>query len=436
MNRAARCLYTLIWWLATPLVLGYLWRRGRRQPEYRRDWGERFGRYEAPAQSRPTLWLHAVSVGETRAAAPLVEALLQRHPGHRLLLTQMTPTGRATARQLFGERVELAYLPYDRPDAVARFLDRFRPELGVLLETELWPNLIHACAERGMPLHLVNARLSERSLAGYRRVRGLIAPALARLGAVAAQSADDAERLRSLLDPGTSGPVFSVIGNLKYDFAADPALVARGQTWRAAAGTRPVWLIASSREGEEALLLDALARRPIGGLLVLVPRHPQRFDVVAALLTARGLSWRRRSEWNGADPLEQDVLLGDSLGELAAYLAMADLTVMGGSLLDFGCHNLIEPCAVGVPVLIGPSTFNFAEVVRDALAAGAARQADDADGLLALVDQLLADPTGRAAMAQAGRELVQRNRGALARALAVIEPGLRHDGPARPAHSS
>lgn len=422
MSAVVRALYGLAWWLATPLVWIYLWRRGRRQPEYRRDWGERFGRYPAPPSSRPLLWLHAVSVGETRAAAPLVEALLRRYPGHRLLLTQMTPTGRATARQLFGDRVELAYLPYDRPDAVARFLAHFRPQVGLLLETELWPNLMHACAERGVPLCLINARLSERSLAGYQRVRPLIAPALARLALIAAQGEDDARRLASLADRLDAGPPCEVIGNLKYDFAADPQAVARGRAWRRAAGTRPVFLAASTREGEEALLLDAWARRPLDALLLLVPRHPERFDAVAELLAQRGLAFVRRSDWDGATPLTGAVLLGDSLGELAAYLACSDLALMGGSLLDFGCHNLIEPCAVGVPVLVGPSTFNFAEVVRDALAEGAARQVADADAVLALAEDLLGDAAARARMSEAGLRLVARNRGALDKTLALLEP--------------
>ncbi|QNM96909.1 lipid IV(A) 3-deoxy-D-manno-octulosonic acid transferase [Chitinimonas koreensis] len=413
-----RALYTLAWWCLLPLAFVYLWRRGRRQPAYRHDWAERLGRYPA-APAGPLIWLHAVSVGETRAAVPLVQALRARHPDHAILLTQMTPTGRDTARQLFGDSVTVAYLPYDLPFAVGRFLRHYRPRFGVLMEMEIWPNLLHRAADAGVPLYLVNARLSEKSLRGYRKVAALVRPAMARLARVAAQGEADAARLREI---GAAAPV--VTGNIKFDMRLDPALLARGQAWRARFGGRPVWAAACTREGEEALLLDALARAalPADALLLLVPRHPQRFDEVAALLAARGLNAQRRSDWADDAPLPASVqvLLGDSLGELAAYYAAADLAFVGGSLVPLGSHSVIEPCAQGVPTLLGPSSFNFAEAVREAVELGAAKQLPDADAVLAEVGRLLEDETARAAMAAAGLAFVGRHRGAVERVLALL----------------
>ena len=415
----ARALYTLAWWLALPLAFLYLWRRGRKQPAYRADWAERLGRYpHSPAG--PVIWLHAVSVGETRAAQPLVEALLAQYPGHTILLTQMTPTGRETARQLYGDRVRVAYLPYDLPFAVARFLRHFKPRLGVLMEMELWPNLIHSARDAGVPLYLINARLSARSARGYGRVRGLIMPALARFNGVLAQGQDDAARLAQL------GAVqVTVAGNLKYDLAPPTDQIAEGKAWRTLWGAaRPVWAAACTRDGEEALLLDALpeANLPADALLVLVPRHPQRFDEVAALLEARGLRHVRRSRWDAQQPIPPDtqVVLGDSLGELACYYAACDVAFVGGSLLDFGCHSVIEPAAVGLPVVVGPSDFNFKDAVAEAVALGAAHQCPDTGAVLADVAALLGAPAQRQAMAQAAAALIAHHRGALARTLAAL----------------
>ncbi len=413
-----RALYTLAWYLALPLAFLYLWRRGRKQPDYRLHWAERLGRYPA-RPAGPLIWLHAVSVGETRAAAPLVQALRARHPGHHILLTQMTPTGRDTARQLFGDSVMVAYLPYDLPFAVRGFLRHFRPEFGVLMEMEIWPNLLHGAAAAQMPLYLLNARLSEKSLRGYRKVAKLVGPALATLAGIAAQGEDDAARLRALaaVQPRCTG-------NIKFDLSLDPELLALGQQWRRQFGTRPVWAAACTREGEESLLLNALARvaLPADALLVLVPRHPQRFDEVAALLAQRGLGVLRRSAWDGQTPVapEVQVLLGDSLGELAAYYAAVDLAFVGGSLLPLGCHSVIEPCAQGVPVVIGPSSYNFADAVREASALGALLQRQDADAVLVEVARLLADPTARQGMGEQGHAFVAQHRGAVARALALL----------------
>lgn len=410
-----RLLYTLAIHALLPWAALHLLWRARRQKEYLDHWGERFGRYRAvaPAPSLPTLWIHAVSVGETRAAQPLIEALRQRYPGHRLLLTQMTPTGRATAETLFGDTVTRAYLPYDTPWAVAAFLRHFRPQLGILMETELWPNLVAACQARGVPLLLVNARLSEKSARRYARFARLTRGALQGLSAIAAQGEADAQRLRAL-----GAPTVEVLGSLKFDIDP-PADLA---DFRALAGSRPVFLCASTREGEEAPLLDAWLKLGAGAaaLLVFVPRHPQRFDAVARLVEARGLTLQRRSDARPVAAATQ-VWLGDSMGELFAYYAAADVAFVGGSLLDYGSQNLIEPCAVGTPVLLGPSTFNFSAAAQNALNEGAARQAGDAAALVATALELLADAAERQRMSAAGRAFAARHRGATRRTVELVE---------------
>ncbi|MEW6163742.1 MAG: lipid IV(A) 3-deoxy-D-manno-octulosonic acid transferase [Pseudomonadota bacterium] len=404
-------------------VLHLLW-RARRQPEYLRHWTERFGLHAGTPPPAPLIWIHAVSVGETRAAQPLVAALRARHPDHRILFTHMTPTGRATSEALFGDTVERIYLPYDTPWAMRRFLEHFRPTLGLIMETELWPNLIAACRTQGIPLLLVNARLSEKSARRYRRFPALARTALADLSAIAAIAAEDAQRLRSL----GAGEV-AVFGSMKFDIDPPVAQLELGRTFRARIGARSVFLCASTREGEEALLLDAWQKKVSAGgtaaqsaapLLVLVPRHPQRFDAVAKLVETRGLALQRRSD-DAPLAAATQVWLGDSMGEMFAYYAMTDVACIGGSLLDFGSQNLIEPCAVGVPVIVGPSTFNFAEVARAALEAGAACQVPDAETAVAEALGLLEDAARRQAMAVAGREFSARHRGATQRTLALIE---------------
>ncbi|MCZ2175307.1 MAG: 3-deoxy-D-manno-octulosonic acid transferase, partial [Burkholderiales bacterium] len=323
------------------------------------------------------IWLHAVSVGETRAAAPIVAALKARHPGHRILLTHMTPTGRRVSEDLFGDGVERAYLPYDYPCAVRRFLRHFRPAIGVVMETEIWPNLVAICKEKGLPLLLANARLSEKSARRYARFPNLTRGALQGLAALAAQTEQDAARLRAL-----GAPQVEVLGNVKFDILPAEDQLALGEVLRGRIGSRPVLLAASTREGEEALLFAALARHPLGdALLVVVPRHPQRFEEVAALAAKAGFAVQRRSE-NAPVAAQTQVLLGDSMGELFAYYAACDVAFVGGSLLDYGSQNLIEACAVGRPVLIGPSTYNFSHAAEQALECGAARQIGSAEELL------------------------------------------------------
>jgi 3-deoxy-D-manno-octulosonic-acid transferase len=362
------------------------------------------------------IWLHAVSVGETRAAEPLVRALAARYPGHELLLTQTTPTGRETAEQLFGGAATIVYLPYDYPGAVARFLTRFRPRLGILMETEIWFNLIECCARLGVPLLLANARMSEKSARGYALVAPLTRAAFAGLAAVSAQTREDAERLRRL---GARG--VEVTGNLKFDVAVAPQLLALGREFRQRIGQRPVLLAASTREGEEELVLEALARIRVEGLLLLlVPRHPQRFDEVAALLAKRGLSYLRRSDKRALPP-DCRVLLGDSMGEMPAYYAACDLAFIGGSLLPYGGQNLIEACAVGRPLLFGRHMYNFAEASRLAVAAGAAIEVADAAMLGEQAGQLLSDRASLARMSQAALAFSRAYQGATERNLAICE---------------
>ena len=407
--------YRLLLWLAFPWVLLHLWWRGRRQPGYREHIGERFGWYRA-RPTRPVIWLHAVSVGETRAAEPLVRALAARYPGHELLLTQMTPTGRDTAQQLFGKAATIVYLPYDYPGAVSRFLARFRPRLGILMETEIWFNLVERCARLGVPLLLANARLSEKSARGYALVAPLTRVALGGLTAVSAQTGADAARLADL---GARG--IEVTGNLKFDVAVTPQLLALGAELKQRIGPRPVLLAASTREGEEELVLDAFSRIRVEGLLLLlVPRHPQRFDEVAVLLAKHKLSYLRRSD-RSALPPDCRVLLGDSMGEMAAYYAACDLAFIGGSLLPYGGQNLIEACAVGRPLLFGRYMYNFAEASRLALAAGAAIEVADAAMLGERAQALLGDRATLARMSQAALAFSRAHQGATARNLAICE---------------
>ncbi len=410
-------LYRLALLLAVPLIpLRLLW-RGRRERGYLRHWRERVAL--APAPTTEALWIHAVSVGEMRAAQPLIAALRAAHPGVPLLLTCMTPTGRATAEALYGAFARIVYLPYDYAGSVRRFLRRARPRLGILMETELWPNLIHAAARAGIPLVLANARLSERSARGYARLPALARASLRSIDVVAAQSEADAARLLRL---GASS--VHVTGNLKFDITPPPPLLELGAAWRTQWGGRPVLLAASTREGEEAAILRAFAARaPADVLLVLVPRHPQRFDAVAALIEAAGLDGQRRSALDGA-PLKADtrVLLGDSLGEMFAYYAACDLAFVGGSLLPLGGQNLIEPASVGRPVLVGPHTFNFDAATQQAIEAGAAVRVDDADALVAGALQLLGDAPARARMAEAGRRFAAAHRGAAAQVAGLVAP--------------
>jgi 3-deoxy-D-manno-octulosonic-acid transferase len=415
-----RTLYSLLWWLALPLVLARLWWRGRHEPGYRSHLGERFGFYGRPLPERLTIMLHAVSVGETRAAEPLVEALLAGWPGCRILLTHMTPTGRATGRALFerhGERVVQSWLPYDTGFMVGRFLRHFAPAACILMETEVWPNLLAGCRAHGVPVALVNARLSERSLRRGQRFGRLMGDAARAITLAAAQTEADAARIRSL-----GAPDVRVTGSIKFDVVAPEAALATGAWLRAQCGQRPVLLCASTREGEEALILDAFQRmpsRPDRMLLAIVPRHPQRFDEVARMAEARGLRLQRRSGL--ADGVgDADVLLGDSMGEMFAYYAACDCAFIGGSLLPLGGQNLIEACAVGRPVLVGQHTFNFLLATEDAVAAGAALRVPDADELLRQGARLLDDAALRERMGAHALAFAGQHRGATVRTVELL----------------
>lgn len=442
----SRLAYTLAVLALLPWALVHLLWRARRQPEYLRHWGERFGwagAADVQDSQLPTIWLHAVSVGETRAAQPLVAALRGHYPAHRILFTHTTPTGRATSEALFGRSVERIYLPYDTPWAMQRFLRQYQPQFGLIMETELWPNLISACRQAGIPLLLVNARMSQRSAQRYAKFPALTRDALQGLAAIGAQSGVDANRLEAL-----GAHRVTVTGNIKFDIAAPPRQLELGRQLRAGYGNRPVWLAASTREGEEALILDAWQRgKPVfeagslcvpeappadaagkqyppgrgqaAALLIIVPRHPQRFNEVARLAAERGFSVQRRSD-NAPIASTTQVLIGDSMGEMFAFHASTDLAFIGGSLLDFGSQNLIEAAACGTPILIGPSTRNFAEAAREAIACGAALSIRDADDLVTQANALLSNPDRRRQMSAAGRAFTERHRGATEKTLALL----------------
>jgi len=408
--------YTLLLYLLLPRVIWHLLWRARKQPAYLKHIPERFGYYSQKSTKR-VLWVHAVSVGETRAAQPLIAALQARYPDHPILLTHMTPTGAEAGEALFGESVLRCYLPYDYPGAVARFIDHFRPRMGIVMETEIWANLIHTCRERAIPLYLVNARLSEKSYSRYRRFGELTRASLHELSAIAAQTADDASRLESL-----GAEKVTVTGNLKFDILPPQPQVDLGRKWRERFGARrPVLLAASTRDGEEALLLDVLDRIAVPQLLTLiVPRHPQRFEEVAALIERRGIPFQRRSR-DERIAAGTRIVLGDTMGEMFAYYAACDLAFIGGSLLPFGAQNLIEACAAGVPVVIGPSTYNFAEATELAAAAGAARRVQDAADLAREATNLLASPRRLREMSEAATAFARAHQGATDKVMALLK---------------
>ena len=412
----SRALYSLMLYLMLPWALLHLVRRARKQPAYLEHVAERFGVYPHNLPTR-IIWIHAVSVGETRAAEPLIKALQARHPGHRILLSHGTPTGRQTGVDLFGDGVDRCYLPYDFTWAARRFLCRFRPVVGVFVETEIWPNLIRACGQLAVPVYLVNARMSEKSARGYRRIGRLTRDALSKLSGIGAQTDRDAQRLADL-----GAMDVSVTGNMKFDRIAPDEMLALGASLRNSFGPqRPVFLAASTREGEENVILDALANWKIPQLLtVITPRHPQRFEDVAALAEQRGHKVQRRSENR---PIEADtrIVIGDSMGEMFAYYAACDVAFVGGSLLPLGGQNLLEACAVGRPVIVGPHTFNFEDATRGAIEAGAAIQVSDADELRIAIEELLSDSNRRRVMSEAGRRFTDAHRGATEKTLKLLK---------------
>ncbi len=414
-------LYSLIWWVILPLVLFRLWWLGRKEPGYRRHILERLA-LQIPSVPEPVIWIHAVSVGETRAAEPLITELLKVYTRHTILLTHMTPTGRETGRQLFADEpnVVQAYLPYDTLTMTRRFVAHVKPALCILMETEVWPSLVASCVRFHVPVALVNARLSERSLRRAKKFENLIKAAMRSLSLVAAQSQHDANRLKKL-----GARKVEISGNMKFDIDPPIFMLQAGAALREQFPDRAVFLCASTREGEERLILDAYLTHkhqlPENFLFIIVPRHPQRFDHVAVMMQERDLSMMRRSEL-GMDvlPAEVSVLLGDTMGEMFAYYAACDLAFIGGSLLPLGGQNLIEANACGKPALIGPHTFNFAQVSDAAVHAGAAVRVSDADALFGKIAEMLQSPDMLNLMAEQAIAFVEHDRGATKRTVAAL----------------
>lgn len=414
-----RYLYTTLIYLLRPAVFGLVLWRGLRDRAYWEGLGERFG--WGPSAGSSSLWVHAVSLGEVTAAAPLVRALRARYPQLPLILTTATPTGRARARALFGTSVTVRFLPYDTPGSVRRFLARVRPRMGIVMETELWPNLFRQCLRQGIPMMLASARLSGKSAERYRRFSGVFSGIVAGT-LVAAQTAEDAERFVAI---GADRANTRIVGNVKFDVTLDEAAMDRGLHLRASFwGGRPVWIAGSTHAGEEEQVLDAHALVLVDvprALLLLVPRHPERFQAVADLIGRRGLRFERRSSGN---PVRADsqVLLVDTVGELTMLYAAVDVAFVGGSLVPIGGHNLLEPAAAGLPVLTGPYHSNAKEIARQLLLDGAALQVDDAEELAQTLKQLFADAERRERVGASGRHVIEANRGSVARLMEWLEP--------------
>ena len=409
-----RFVYSALLTLVLPFVPLKLWWRGMQQPAYLKYWPERFGFYTTPI-SKPVIWLHCVSVGETRAAEPLVVQLQTTYPKHQILLTHGTPTGREASEALFGDDIMRAYLPYDLPFAVNRFLNHFKPDIGLIMETELWFNLIAACKQNNMPLLLLNARLSEKSAKGYTKLGKLAREGIQNLTAIAAQTSDDAARLQNL------GAInINVAGNLKFDVKPPADSVEKGLQLKKQFGDRPIFLAASTREGEEELILDAV--RGLNLLTIIVPRHPQRFNAVAAILDQNNIAYKRKTLLNNT-ALEANihVVLGDSMGEMPIYYAACDFAFIGGSLLPFGGQNLIEATNMGKPVLVGEHTFNFADASKDAVQAGAAMRVKNSIELRDKIEFLLNNMPVRIQMQQAALAFSEASTGATTRTMALIK---------------
>lgn len=416
-----RLLYTLLLHLALPLIALRLALRARKAPAYARRINERFS-LGLPAMKPGGIWVHAVSVGESIAAAPMIRALQARHPDLPITVTCMTPTGSERIQALFGESVQHCYLPYDLPWAASRFLDRLQPRLAVVMETELWPNHIHQCAKRNIPVALANARLSERSARGYARFGKLTAPMLGELSLIAVQTQTEAQRF---LDLGARPGCVEVTGSIKFDLKIDAELLQRAdalrQQWQAT--TRPVWIAASTHAGEDEIVLAAhrqLLKTQPDALLILVPRHPERFNSVHELCISERLTTRRRSTAEAVQASDQ-VLLGDTMGELLFLYALADIAFVGGSLVANGGHNLLEPAALGKPVLSGPHLFNFLEIAAQLREAGVLSEVENAMQLADKVAALLNEPSEMQRMSQAGLSVLKANQGALERLLEGLQ---------------
>ena len=416
-----RTLYTLLLYLAVPVIAVRLWLRSRKAPAYAKRIGERFA-LSLPAFKQGGIWLHAVSVGESIAAAPLVKALQQHYPDLPITVTCMTPTGSERIQSLFGDSVQHCYLPYDLPLASKRFFKRLQPCLAIVMETELWPNHINQCARLNIPVLLANGRLSARSARGYGRFPKLVAPMLKQISAFALQSATEAQRF---IDLGARPETVSVTGSIKYDLRVADDLPQHAQALREQwqATQRPVWIAASTHEGEDALILAAhqqLLHQFPDALLILVPRHPERFESVYSLCVQQGLHVQRRST-QAAVTAQHQVLLGDTMGELLFLYALADVALVCGSLIEHGGHNMLEPIALAKPTLTGPYYFNFLEIAEQLLEAGGLQAVADSQALAEAVIQLWNDPERAQRMNSAGQQVLERNQGALQRLLDIIQ---------------
>lgn len=415
----SHALYNLLVWAAQPLLRRKLVRRAVAEPGYAVAVPERFGQYTQPAEATSELvWVHAVSLGESRAAFILLNALREALPDVRVLLTHGTATGRAEGAKLLRSGDVQVWQPWDTPAAVQAFLQHFKPRIGLLMETEVWPNLVQQSARSGVPLALVNARLSDKSMRSASRWASLMRPTYAALQAVWAQTEADAQRLRTL-----GANVRAVTGNLKFDAQPDPGQVAQGRAWRAAL-QRPVCLLASSREGEEALWLQALQTVSSGVHWLIVPRHPQRVDDVEVLLRQAGLTVSRRSTWGETGPIahaDAQIWLGDSLGEMALYYSLADVALLGGSFEPLGGQNLIEAAACACPVVMGPHTFNFLEAAQQAEQAGAAHRVQDMEMAVQEAQSLAQDPAARQRRAAAALAFSQAHKGAARRVAGLVK---------------
>jgi len=423
-QRLERRIYSLVMYLLVPVILWRLAWRGVSQRDYFRRWKERFGFFAARDGADGAIWVHAVSVGEVAAAAPLIVRLRERYPERPLVITTITPTGSARVSKVWGEQAFHVYLPYDLPAAIQRFLHRARPAIAIVMETEIWPNLFLECASAGIPIVIANARLSERSLGGYGPVRGLARMAVRCAHTVAAQSQADANRLIAL---GARPERVVVAGNMKYDLALPQGLAFKSASWRAGWGAeRPVWIAASTHEMEEAAVLRAqlqvLAHYP-DALLLWAPRHPERFRAVEQHARDAGLIVTTRRV-HGLPGLGSQCFIINTLGELLMFYATVDLAFVGGSLQPIGGHNVLEPAALGVPSLVGPYTFNFVEVTEHLIADGAALRVASGDGLGEAVMELMRDADRRNRMAEAARDMVASERGAVERTLALIEQAM------------
>lgn len=417
-----RPLYTLLFHLGLPLIALRLWWRARRAPAYAQRIGERFGR-GLPAMAQGGLWVHAVSVGESIAAAPLVRALLERYPQLPITLTCMTPTGSERIKALFGDnpRVQHCYLPYDLPWAMGRFLDHVRPSLGIIMETELWPNLVDQCTRRGIPVALANGRLSARSARGYGRFTGLTGPMLRQMSLLAVQTDTEAQRF---LDLGARPETVKVTGSIKYDLHPDPTLAQRAHALREQwqAGQRPVWIAASTHQGEDDIVLAAhrqLLASHSDALLILVPRHPERFAQVGDVIKQSGFTFVHRAAGEAVG-LGTQVVLGDTMGELLFLYALADVAFVGGSLVANGGHNLLEPAALSKPVLSGPHLFNFQDIAQRLQDAEALEVVENAEHLAEAVRNLIELPQNARRKGEAGLAVMKANQGALERLLAAV----------------